>query len=150
MECSYHGPIGKELDQSSMCIQKNLHASLVCKGCGKWRAVFWIGDYSLEGIDEKNVKDFLEDQSETYVCGTDFSEEASNIVLSKPYYRPYMATYEKNLKLSCMHTIDEKIYKLDKHVKTCHVCGEDSDNPIVENHFPVCSLVWNEFNVLYD
>jgi hypothetical protein len=87
---------------------------------------------------------------ETYVCGTDFSEEASNIVLSKPYYRPYMATYEKNLKLSCMHTIDEKIYKLDKHVKTCHVCGEDSDNPIVENHFPVCSLVWNEFNVLYD
>ena len=82
---------------------------------------------------------FLEVQAQTYTCGTDFSELASTLPVTKKYVRPYCQTYSGNLTVSCLHPVDEKLYKLDQHKKTCSQCGDESLNPTVSNQFPLCT-----------
>ena len=82
---------------------------------------------------------FLEVQAQTYTCGTDFSELASTLPVTKKYLRPYCQTYSGNLTVSCLHPVDEKLYKLDQHKKTCSQCGDESLNPTVSNQFPLCT-----------
>ena len=98
--------------------------------------------------DRDLVNRFLDDQSVTYTCGTDFSELASTIdftqnssekrKIDKRSYRPFIPTYVGNLALCCMHPIEEKVYKFDNHKKSCYVCGDNSDQAIVANQFPLC------------
>lgn len=89
--------------------------------------------------DRNEVDAFLENQSQTYTCGSDLSELASLIPVSKMCLRPHCPTYSGLLTLSCLHSIDEKVYKLDQHKRTCFQCGDDSLTPVVPNQFPLCT-----------
>ena len=90
--------------------------------------------------DKSQVDAFSQDQSQTYTCGTDFSELASSIQVSKVYLRPYCQIYSGYLSLSCLHPVDEKVYKLNQHRRTCSQCGDNSSNPVVANQFPLCTM----------
>ena len=90
--------------------------------------------------DKSQVNAFLENQSQTYTRGTDFSESASSVQISKACLRPYCQTYSGYLSVSCLHSVDEKVCKLDQHKRTCSQCGDSSSNPIVANQFPLCAV----------
>lgn len=90
--------------------------------------------------DKSQVDTFLQDQSQTYTCGTDFSELASSVQVSKVCLRPYCQIYSGYLSVSCLHPVDEKVYKLDQHRRTCYQCGDNSSNPVVANQFPLCTI----------
>ena len=68
-----------------------------------------MGNTRISETDKEKIKDFLENQSLNYICGTDFSEMASSIDFDKAVSRPYCATYSGNLALSCLHPVDEKV-----------------------------------------
>lgn len=121
-----------------MCVVKNIYTTIRCKSCGKPRSVFLLGGTKVREEDKARVNAFLEDQAQTYTCGTDFSELASAIQVSKTCLRPYCQTQSGNLTVSCLHPVDEKVYKLDQHKRTCSQCGDESNNPIVSNQFPLC------------
>ena len=67
----------------------------------------------LREEDKSTVNTFLEVQTQTYTCGTDFSELASTLPVTKKYLRPYCQTYSGNLTVSCLHPVDEKLCKLN-------------------------------------
>jgi hypothetical protein len=135
--------IGAEAEQSTLCVVKNLFTTLVCKGCGKRRPVYVLSLNALlkSSSDLSLVRQFLNFITQTYKCGYDFSEVASNIKLSKKTFIPYTPTFMGNLALCCKHQIEERLYKLDELKRTCYVCGEDSTRPIVTNQFPLCAKV---------
>jgi hypothetical protein len=58
----------------------NILTTFRCKSCVKPRAVYVVGGRAKWIDTDKNlVTSFLEDQSVTYTCGTDFSELAATI-----------------------------------------------------------------------
>ena len=99
-----------------------------------------MGGAKLKAEDKVEVDTFIENQSQTYTCGSDFSELASSVKVSKACLQPYCQTYFGFLTLSCLHPVDEKVYKLDQHKRTCSQCGDNSLNPIVANQFPLCTM----------
>lgn len=131
--------LGAAIQSANLCVIKNLYTTIRCKNCGKPRSVFVLGGLRIQEADRNEVNSFLQDQSQTYTCGTDFSELAASVKTSKKYLRPYCQTYSGLLTLSCLHPVDEKVYKLDQHKTTCSQCGDHSLNPTVENQFPLCS-----------
>jgi hypothetical protein len=133
------------MEQSKLCTVNNLFSFLVCKGCEKRRAVYVLSIRALlkSLIDLSLVKAFLNLITETYTCGSDYSEEASYIKLTKKSFRPYTPTYSGTLALCCQHPIEEKLYKLEECKKTCYVCGENSTEETVTNQFPLCTKVSN-------
>jgi hypothetical protein len=141
--------IGAEAEQSAICVVKNLFCALMCKGCGKWRAVYVLSKIALLKChpDLSRVKEFLNFIAPSYTCGLDYSAAASKITLSKETFRPYTPTFMTNLALCCKHPIEERLYILDELKRTCYVCGENSTRPIVKNQFPLCAKV--SFYYLY-
>ena len=146
---------GAEIPSSTLCVVNNILTTVRCKNCAKPRPVYVVGGGAkLKGTDKDLVHEFLENQSSTYTCGTDLLEQAASINFSdntaekrktdKRSYRPYIPTYVGNLALCCMHPIEEKINKFDNHKKTCYVCGENSDDTPVINHYPLCNECHNK------
>lgn len=105
--------LGAEIKSATLCVTKTLYTSTRCKSCGKPRSIFLLGGIKIGQDDKLVVNDFLENQAQTYTCGTDFSELASSLHVSKQCLRPYCQTYSGNLTVSCLHPVDEKLYKLD-------------------------------------
>lgn len=87
----------------------------------------------LKAEDKVEVDTLIEYQSQTYTCSSDFSELASSVKVSKACLRPYCQTYSGFLTLSCLHPVDEKVYMLDQHKRTCSQCGDNLLNPIAAN-----------------
>ena len=63
----------------------------------------------MSANDKNKVDSFLETQSLSFTCGTDFSQTASLIDFDKAISRPYCATFSGNLALSCLHPVNEKV-----------------------------------------
>lgn len=99
--------IGAEAEQSAICVVKNLFCALMCKGCGKWRAVYVLSKIALLKChpDLSRVKEFLNFIAPSYTCGLDYSVAASKITLSKETFRPYTPTFMTNLALCCKHPL---------------------------------------------
>ena len=63
----------------------------------------------MSANDKNKVDSFLETQSLSFTCGTDFSQTASLIDFDKAISRPYCATFSGNLALSCLYPVNEKV-----------------------------------------
>lgn len=122
--------LGAEIKSATLCVTKNLYTST--------SSIFLLGGIKIGQDDKLVVNDFLENQAQTYTCGTDFSELASSLHVSKQCLRPYCQTYSGNLTVNCLHPVDEKLYTLDQHKNTCSQCGDESLNPTVPNQFLLC------------
>ena len=71
---------GAEIPSSTLCVFNNILTTVGCKNCGKPRLVYVVGGGAkLKGTDKDLVHEFLENQSSTYTCGTDFLEQAASI-----------------------------------------------------------------------
>ena len=99
---------GAEIQSSTLCVVNNILTTIRCKNCGKPRPVYVVGGGIKWKEDDRDlVNRFLDDQSVTYTCGTDFSELASTIdftqnssekrKIDKRSYRPFIPTYVGNL-----------------------------------------------------
>ena len=78
-----------------------------------------MGGTKIKEDDKSQVNAFLENQSQTYTCGTDFTESASSVQVSKVCLHPYCQIYSGYLSVGCLHSVDEKVHKLDQHKRTC-------------------------------
>jgi hypothetical protein len=97
---------GAEIQSATLCVVHNILTTVRCKNCGKPRAVYVVGGGAKwKEADRDLLYAFLEDQSLTYTCGSDFSELAATIdfqddvldkrKIDKKSYRPFIPTVNK-------------------------------------------------------